>query len=147
MNAKNDIFETVDEISKLYDKKISGAVKDPVFRQKSSRLVMRYLYENGEILQSDLTKRTHMQKSTVSESLSKLEKVGYIAKFSNDYDLRSVKISITKKGSAAYENLKKVTDDAREELLHGISPKDEATLEYVLDILNAKLNKNTKNKA
>lgn len=146
MDVKRDIFETIDEISKLYDKKISEAVKDPIFRQRTSRLVMRIIYEKREMLQSALTERTHMQKSTVSESLTKLEKAGYIVKFSNDYDLRSVKISITKKGSAAYENLKKVTDDAREELLHGISPKDAGTLEYVLDILNAKLDKNTKNK-
>ncbi|MGM9645979.1 MAG: MarR family winged helix-turn-helix transcriptional regulator [Eubacteriales bacterium] len=146
MNGKKDVFETIDEISKLYDKRISAAVNDVLFKQKTSRIVMRLLYENGQMLQSVLTECTHMQKSTVSESLTGLEKAGYIVKFSNDYDLRSVKISITKKGSAAYENLKKVTDDAREELLHGISLKDEATLEYVLDILNAKLNKNTKNK-
>lgn len=146
MNGKKDVFETIDEISKLYDKRISAAVNDVLFKQKTSRIVMRLLYENGQMLQSVLTEGTHMQKSTVSESLTGLEKAGYIVKFSNDYDLRSVKISITKKGSAAYENLKKVTDDAREELLHGISLKDEATLEYVLDILNAKLNKNTKNK-
>lgn len=145
MDGKRDIFETIDEISKLYDKRISEEVKDPLFKQRTSRLVMRIIYEKREMLQSVLTERTHMQKSTVSESLTKLEKAGYIAKISNDYDLRSVKILITKKGSVAYESLKEVSSAIREELLHRISPKDVCTLEYVLDILNAKLDKNIKN--
>lgn len=104
-------MSVIGELSRLMNIRItSGAEKNPLL-QKSARLIMMELARKDGITQLDLVKATHLKAPTISVTLQKLEKDGYVERRPDNYDLRAIRVFLTEKGSA-YNSyiIKKVKD-------------------------------------
>ena len=90
----------ISEISRIINIRIlEGEEKNSLF-QKSSRLLMIELGRRDGVTQLDLVKSTHMKAPTISVTLQKLEKDGYVERKHDDYDLRAVRVYLTEKGKS-----------------------------------------------
>jgi len=105
------------EISRIINMRIiDGEEKSSLF-QKSPRLIMMELSRREGVTQLDLVKSTHLKAPTVSITLQKLEKDGYVERKHDDYDLRAVRVFLTEKGRA-YNTyiIKKVCEEEQKAL-------------------------------
>ena len=88
----------IGEISRIMNGRfLEGEEKNSLF-QKSSRLLMMVLSRKEGVTQLDLVKATHLKAPTISVTLQKLEKDGYVERKHDDYDLRAVRVYLTEKG-------------------------------------------------
>lgn len=62
--------------------------------------IFHTLFEAGELSAKEIAERTRRSKSTVSELMDRLVKLGYVCKKTDPADARGVKISLTEKGVA-----------------------------------------------
>ena len=60
--------------------------------------IFHALFEAGELSAKEIAGRTRRSKSTVSELVDRLVKLGYVCKKPDPADARGVKISLTEKG-------------------------------------------------
>ena len=105
LNATKYIFipaqnpmSLIGEISRLMNTRLlAGETKNSLL-QKSSRLIMIELAKNEGVTQLDLVKSTHLKAPTVSVTLQRLEKEGYICRKTDSYDLRAVRVYFTEQG-------------------------------------------------
>ena len=105
LNATKYIFipaqnpmSIIGEISRLMNTRLlAGETKNSLL-QKSSRLIMIELAKNEGVTQLDLVKSTHLKAPTVSVTLQRLEKDGYIYRKTDSYDLRAVRVYLTEQG-------------------------------------------------
>ena len=129
------------EISKLFDDAISKHPDNPFTNEKTPRLILMILSESDGISQSELVKATHMKGSTVSLAIAKLEEMGYIARESNPYDMRSVRVYLTEKGRQLNRKIKELTDAVEASVMFGISQKELRVTTYALDTMLENLKK------
>ena len=66
--------------------------------QRSCRLIMMHLARNDNITQLDLVRATHLKAPTVSVCLQKMEAEGYVARKSDEQDMRAMRVFLTEKG-------------------------------------------------
>jgi len=93
----------IGEISRIINSRIvEGEEKNALF-QKSARLLMMSLGRKEGVTQLDLVRSTHLKAPTISVTLQKLEKDGYVERKHDDYDLRAVRVYLTEKGRS-YNN-------------------------------------------
>ena len=88
----------IGEISRLMNNRLmEGETKNSLL-QKSSRFIMLALSKRDGITQLDIVKITHLKAPTVSVTLQKLEKDGYIIRSPDNYDLRAMRVYLSNKG-------------------------------------------------
>lgn len=91
-------MSVIGEISRLMNTRLLEGETKRSLLQKSSRLIMIELAKNEGVTQLDLVRSTHLKAPTVSVTLQRLEKEGYICKKTDSYDLRSVRVYLTEQG-------------------------------------------------
>ena len=91
-------MSVIGEISRLMNTRLLSGERKNSLLQKSSRLIMIELAKNEGVTQLDLVKSTHLKAPTVSVTLQRLEKDGYICRKNDSYDLRSVRVYFTEQG-------------------------------------------------
>lgn len=90
----------IGEISRIMNSRIlDGEEKNSLF-QKSSRLLMVELTRKDGVTQLDLVRSTHLKAPTISVTLQKLEKEGFVERKHDDYDLRAIRVYLTEKGKS-----------------------------------------------
>ena len=132
-NPNRSAMMMVNELSKLFEDLIVKSKEMPILKDKTSRLILAYLGDNDGVTQQQLVKITQMKGSTVSVAVTKLEAEGYLTRKSNQYDMRSVQICLTKKGRALSEQAKSFLAEIDDKIMHGIAQRDLRTAQYVLE--------------
>ncbi len=132
-NPNRTVLMMVNELSKLFEDSIIQDKEIPLLKEKTARLILAYLAINDGVTQQQLVKVTQMKGSTVSVAVTKMENEGYIVRKSNEYDMRSVKIHLTKKGRALSDEAKRFLDQKDSKIMHGIAERDIRIAKYVLE--------------
>lgn len=88
----------IGEISRLMNCRLLVGEDKNSLLQKSSRLIMLELALKDGVTQLELVKATHLKAPTISVTLQKLEKDGYVERKSDNYDLRAMRVFLTEKG-------------------------------------------------
>ena len=74
-----------------------------------------------------------MKGSTVSVAVTKMEDEGYLVRKSNENDMRSVKIYLTKKGRMLSDRTKNYLEQIDSKIMYGIAERDIRITKYVLE--------------
>ena len=102
--------------------------------------VLFTIWSNDGISFGDVVKRTLIPKSTLAETLDRLENAGYIKRITAKADRRKVLLKITDKTKGFQNSLTKVSDDMTDLFYHGFSPSEidvfEEYLNRILDNLS-----------
>lgn len=91
-------MSVIGEISRLMNCRLLVGEDKNSLLQKSSRLLMIELARRDGVTQLDLVRATHLKAPTISVTLQKLEKDGFIERKTDSYDLRAMRVYLTEKG-------------------------------------------------
>lgn len=140
-------MSVIGELSRLVNNKIlSGEEKNPLL-QKSSRLIMMELARKDEVTQLDLVKSTHLKAPTVSITLQKLEKEGYVERKPDNYDLRAIRVYLTEKGSTYNKYIVKKVKEVENNALKCLTDNESRQLmRILLKLKDNIIGENEKNK-
>ena len=96
----------INEVSRLMWEKVrSHGMAHPI-SQRSGQLILIELAKRDGRTQLDLANATHLKAPTISVSLQKLEKEGYVSRRPDEYDLRATRVFLTDKGRELDARLK-----------------------------------------
>ena len=97
----------VNELSRLLWKKIHENGMSHPISQKSGQLILIELAKRDGRTQLDLANATHLKAPTISVSLQKLEREGYVTRRPDEYDLRATRVFLTEKGRELDDTLRR----------------------------------------
>lgn len=95
--------------------------------------IIMVLKTKGNMTISQLAKELNIAPSTVSVSIKRLEKAGFVTKKVNKSDARITEIHLTKKGEAAPEHIKQKMESEENMLTAGLSQEEKYLLSDLLD--------------
>lgn len=130
------VMMLINELSKLFDEMMAKSPENIFYNEKTSRLIILMLSLNDGLSQSDLVELTHMKGSTISVAITKLEKLGYVKRVNNPYDMRAVKVHLTSKGRELHETMHNLVKENDNKIMDGISQKE---IRITLEVLNTML--------
>ena len=110
-------MSVIGEISRLMNGRLLAGEDKNSLLQKSSRLLMMELARRDGITQLDLVKSTHLKAPTISVTLQKLEKDGFVERKTDSYDLRAVRVYLTEKGINFTKHIVKKVRSTEEDIL------------------------------
>jgi DNA-binding MarR family transcriptional regulator len=91
------------------------------------------LLQQDGINQEALTATSHVDKSTTTRSIAKLEKTGYITRKKDPNDNRAYKIYLTKKGHRIEPKLYNILKQLNETLSEGLTENEKAAFKKLLE--------------
>ena len=122
----------ISEISRMMNDRIQQRSSDTPALQKSARLLLMELARKDGRTQLDLVKATHLKAPTISVVLQKLEKEGYVTKRPDEYDLRATRVTLTEKGRALDEQMRKTIYEEDEVAMSNLTDSERETLVRLL---------------
>ncbi|MBQ9079843.1 MAG: winged helix-turn-helix transcriptional regulator [Clostridia bacterium] len=120
----------INEISRLFAAKMRESENE--MTQESVRLIIIHLAHEDGVTQLDLVQKTHLSPPTVSLTVKKLEKLGYISRVPDTVDQRAVRVFLTEKGRELDNASRSAIDDINKILTQNISPEE---IEILLPLL------------
>lgn len=120
----------INEISRLFAAKMRESENE--MTQESVRLIIICLAHGDGITQLDLVKKTHLSPPTVSITVKKLEKLGYISRVSDSVDGRAVRVYLTDKGRELDNSALDAIHNINNILMQGITPEQAEILTRLL---------------
>lgn len=130
-----DIISDLAVLSKDYSEKLKKELEKEGLKVLYCRLLSALAEEDGGT-QLSLVERTGIKAPTVSIMLRKMEKLGYVARKVDDYDLRKTHVTLTDKGRQADALAKDKIKQMQEKTFSGISDGD---LDVFCNVLNTVL--------
>ena len=127
-------FEIV-YLSSLLNEKAGDFIQDELKKYGYPELKMAHgdifhvLFEAGELRAKEIARRS---KSTVSELVDRLVKLGYVCKKPDPADARGVKVSLTEKGVAFEAVFGKISEDLSARILSAVEPEELEIAEKVM---------------
>ncbi len=97
----------IHEIGRLMGDKIREKGDDNPISQRSGRLILMELSRKDGCTQLDLVRATHLKAPTISVTLQKLEKDGFVHRTPDEFDLRATRVFLTEKGKLLDSQIKK----------------------------------------
>lgn len=132
-NPNRTLLMMVNEVSKAFEDSVLKNKEILFMTDKTSRNILAYLSHKRVTNQQELVRFTQMKASTVSVAITKMQELGYVKREPSESDMRSVKISLTKKGLETSDLINKSLKERDESIMKGISEKDIRTAKYVLE--------------
>ncbi len=86
------------------------------------------------LTQYELAKHTHLTPPTVSVTLQKMERDGYIVRVPNESDMRQMQVSLTEKGLAVDRANRQKAAEIEEMAAHGLTQEEISQLLRLLNI-------------
>ena len=117
------------EYEELITKETEG---HKILNQKAVRSVLKILTINNGISQNELAREVHLQASTISVALVKMEEEGLIIREASSNDKRKVNVYMTSSGYEMMKTLDKVVDKMEEKMLDGLTDSEKYDLHYYL---------------
>ncbi|HOU10746.1 MAG TPA: MarR family transcriptional regulator [Clostridiales bacterium] len=121
----------INEISHLCRAKMRAV--NSQMSQESTRLIITRLARKDGVTQLDLVKLTHLKPPTVSVTLGRLEKLGYITQAPDQGDQRAVRVYLTEKGRELDRTTLERIREIDEILMKGITPDESLQLMALLN--------------
>ena len=108
-----------------------------ILNQKAVRSILKVLTVKNGISQNELAREVHLQGSTVSVALAKMEEEGLIVRECSTSDKRKVNVYLTSIGYDTVKTLEKIIMKMEEKLLNGFTESEKFDLHcYLMKILN-----------
>ena len=101
-NTNRTVLMMINEISKFFEDEMIKNKDFAILKDKTARHILSHLSSNDGATQQELVVVSQMKGSTVSVAVRKLETEGYLQRETNEYDMRSVKVYLTKKGRESH---------------------------------------------
>ncbi len=142
---KMNKYYALNYISKI-DKKYKKYIEDALKRDGSEKLavsdgnVIAALYgsEDG-LTMKEISKKVHRTKSTISQSVDKLEKNGFIIKYDSLEDKRSTIVKLTQDGLDLKPLFGKISDEIISRFFKGFTEEDIKRFMEYLEQINKNL--------
>ena len=96
--------------------------------------ILYYLYNNGEATNVEISQYQSVEKPTVTRAVSRLEELGYIERAPGK-DKREKRMRLTDYGVKIYEEIRITIDQFEEEILKGISEKEQMEAIKMMDVI------------
>ena len=107
-------------------------------KRRGQSLLLRALYQRGEMPQKELQEQLGIQPGSMSEIAAKLESGGFLVRVRSAEDRRKVSLSITEKGRARVDQRNEARIlQRRAQLFSALTPEEQQTLEQLLDKFSA----------
>ena len=94
--------------------------------------VLIELNRSGELNQRELAERTHVTPATMSGTLKRMEKNGFIIRTPDENDARISRVQLTEEGRSQFENAKRIFDGTCHQMLDCL---DEDSLSQLKSLL------------
>jgi DNA-binding MarR family transcriptional regulator len=94
--------------------------------------VLTVLWQSGSQTQADLAAALEIDTSTVSKTLARLERAGFVSRCRAEGDKRAVLVSTTPQGDALRPRIGAVIAEVDARLTGGLTPDERATLLHLL---------------
>jgi DNA-binding MarR family transcriptional regulator len=101
----------------------------------AQHLFISHICRRPGMAQEELISALHLDKTTVTHQLTRLEEQGYIRREASEEDGRCRRIYPTEKGEAIYPRVHAAFRDFTAAILAGLSPEDAAELERLTAVL------------
>lgn len=125
-------------LSSLLNEKAGDFIQEELKKYGYAELKMAHgdifhtLFEAGELSAKEIAERTRRSKSTVSELVDRLVKLGYVCKKPDPVDARGVKVSLTEKGVAFEAVFRKISEDLSKKILSALGHEELNTAEKIM---------------
>lgn len=121
----------IHDISRLYAAKMRE--NESEMQQFSvRRLIINLALEDG-LSQLELARRTHLSTPTVSVTIKRLERLGYVRREQDENDMRSLRVFLTERGEELVKTSREASIEADNILMEGFTPQES---EVLLSLLN-----------
>lgn len=120
------------EVSRMMNCRLLVGEDKNSLLQKSSRLLMIELAKRDGITQLDLVRATHLKAPTISVTLQKLEKDGFVSRKTDNYDLRAMRVYLTEKGKDYNKHIVKKVRNEEENVLSCLTDSENKQLMKLL---------------
>ncbi len=132
------LFPTVNYISKIGKDNFRSVLSENGVFQGQDEILFLIMHKEG-LKPSEIAKYLHTSLASISVSLKRLEKQGFIEKRNDENDMRISHIYINEKGRTALKNIHEKLFDNHKKMLSGFSEEEAKQLRTYLDriIFNA----------
>nr|WP_068675753.1 MarR family transcriptional regulator [Oceanobacillus sp. Castelsardo] len=96
--------------------------------------ILYYLYNNGEATNVEISHYQSVEKPTITRAVNRLEQLGYIERVPSK-DKREKRMQLTELGVNIYEEIRVTIDQFEEEILKGISEKEQLEAIQIMDVI------------
>lgn len=121
----------INELSKLFGD-IMRREQDSANLQNSYRNLLFHLVRQDGCTQLHLAKMTHLKAPTVSVTLQKMERDGYVARVSDENDLRQTLVYLTPKGREYNDKMHRKIFEIEDTVMAAITPEETAQVTAIL---------------
>src|SRR5574344_954958 len=129
-----------DHLIKAYiDQTLEEHLKEELTGIEGMTLGYIFHHQGQEIVAKDVMARSKVSKATTSQTLSGLEKKGYIRMVAAPEDKRKKIITLTAKGEKVEAEFKEIFKEISARVKAGVTPEEEATVRSVLAKIRANL--------
>lgn len=94
--------------------------------------MLRLLHCQDGLSQKEIAKRLHIKPPTVTVTLQRLEKSGYITRQPDEKDLRKIRIYLTEEGQQANERLEKIMRSNEKIMSSGFTESEKCLMQRFL---------------
>ena len=129
----------ISEISRLMSARIHAKDDENPITQKSGRLLLMELAKRDGRTQLDLVNATHMKAPTISVTLQKMEKDGFVTRKPDEYDLRATRVFLTEKGRSLDNRIRRMIRDHEDCAMADLTDAEKETLVRLLSKIKVTL--------
>lgn len=122
----------ISDITRLMNERLHKNSEEHPVGQKSGRMLLVELSKKDGRTQLDLANATHLKAPTISVSLQKLEKDGFVTRKPDEYDLRATRVFLTEKGRELDAKIRKRMHIEEKKALTNLSSSEYETLMRLL---------------
>jgi MarR family transcriptional regulator, organic hydroperoxide resistance regulator len=101
--------------------------------------MLRLLFEYPGLNQREIAEKLNIKPPTVTVSIKRLEKAGYVERKQDEDNLRISRIFITDKGTQVMELGRKIIAEEEQTMLQGFTPEEKALLREYLERIKKNL--------
>jgi len=142
-DAVKSPMRLISEISRLMGDKIREKGETNPISQKSGRDLLFHLSRRDGRTQLDLVKATHLKAPTVSVSLQRLEKEGFVTRKTDEYDMRATRVFLTEKGRDLDNKIRKRIRAEEDLAMSSLTESEKDTLCRLLEKIKVNIISNS----
>lgn len=129
---RGNIAPRIGMIARMEKRAFNKAVAEEGLFSGQHRIIM-ILKKDGSSTIGKIAQETGTTPATVSVSIKRMEKAGYVAKRASKEDARKIEIYLTKKGEKAPEHIRLKMEAEEEMLTQGFNDDEKLILSDMLD--------------
>jgi DNA-binding MarR family transcriptional regulator len=139
-----EIRQTNNLIKAYIDRTLESQLRERLTGIEGMTLGYIFRHQGEEIVAKDIMERSRTSKATTSQTLSGLEKKGYIQMQPSHSDKRKKVITLTDKGLQVEAEFKEIFIGISLKVKEGVTPEEEETVRNVLKKIRANVREEDK---